>query len=79
MAGKVNHKGMRRGAKVNVERPVPANQSPKVARGEKIGALGRRLRARGKSVRGEFVLRLESVCETDRDNAVLRNYSDRHY
>ena len=38
----------RRGVKVNVQRPIPASQRSKV--GAKTGALGRRLRAKGKPV-----------------------------
>ena len=40
----------RRGVKVNVERLIPASQRPKVATDAKTGALGRRLRAKGKPV-----------------------------
>jgi hypothetical protein len=40
----------RRGVKVNVERLIPASQRPQVARDAKTGALGRRLRAKGKPV-----------------------------
>jgi uncharacterized protein (DUF4415 family) len=40
----------RRGVKVSVQRPIPASQRPKVARDAKTGALGRRLRSKGKPV-----------------------------
>ena len=40
----------RRRVKVNVERLIPASQRPKVATDAKTGALGRRLRAKGKPV-----------------------------
>jgi uncharacterized protein (DUF4415 family) len=40
----------RRHVKVNVERLIPASQRPTVATDAKTGALGRRLRAKGKPV-----------------------------
>jgi uncharacterized protein (DUF4415 family) len=40
----------KRGAKVNLERFIPPSQRPKVTRGTKTGARGRRLRATGKPV-----------------------------